>query len=114
MQVDYLIQERERFSVPKIMLMAGQWGVDVIKVIKPPHSNLHHTLRNNQHKQIRTRSLNCSLLFSLSLRHQDPSLTLAISPNGLPQRTRRRPDERYPSPTRLHRCRHRSGSSQQA
>ena len=50
MQVDYLIQEEARFSVPKILLMAGQWGVDVIKVIKTPHSNLHQTLRNNQHR----------------------------------------------------------------
>ena len=54
MQVDYLIQEDERLSVPKIMLMAGQWGVDVIKVIKPlpfkPSSDLSETISTNRYE----------------------------------------------------------------
>jgi hypothetical protein len=83
MQVDYLIQE-ERFSVPKISVDGGTMGVDVIKVIKTPHSTFI-TITPEQSAQTDTYTLSQSfLLFSLSSRHQDPSVTLANSPNGLP------------------------------
>lgn len=86
MQVDYLIQE-ERFSVPKVSVDGGTMGGrrDQSHQTSPfePSSQSH---RNNQHKQIRTRSLNCCLLASIQhfITTLGSILDFSNSPNGLP------------------------------